>query len=293
MDKKIKVSVCVVTYNQERYIKKCIESIINQKGNFELEVIVSDDGSKDNTRKILDSFRDNKSLKLHFQKNNIGPYNNFLFVHEQAQGDLICHCDGDDFWYPGKLDAQVSYMQHNPDCNVCWTRVDVELSSGVMLPDLITQDITEKKFYRGDVLQLIAIGMNSTKMYRAKTIDVTDFPIVDYYSNVELLEDGYASFASQKRLALYRAGVGISSSNSESKFILLKTMGHFLAKYPQNRARINAALILMFIVELKNRNWKCVKYILKTFRFDISIVSAPYYLLSNLNTIKSLRLPRG
>ncbi|WP_010605757.1 glycosyltransferase family 2 protein [Pseudoalteromonas maricaloris] len=293
MDQKVKVSVCVVTYNQERYIKKCIESILSQEGNFELEVIVSDDGSKDGTRKLLDSFRDNKNLKLHFQENNLGPYNNFLFVHEQAKGDLICHCDGDDFWYPGKLEAQVSYMQNNPDCNVSWTRVDVEFSGGVSLPDRITQGIVNQKFYRGDVLQLISIGMNSTKMYRARAIDDTELPVVDYYSNVELLGDGYASFASEERLALYRAGVGISSSNSESKMILLKTMGHFLSKYPKYRPRVNAALILMLMVELKNRNWLCVKNIIKIIRFDVSIFKAPYYLFSNINTVKSLRLPRG
>ena len=47
------VSVCVVAYNQEEYIEQCLMSIIDQKTNFEFEIIVSDDFSSDNTSKII------------------------------------------------------------------------------------------------------------------------------------------------------------------------------------------------------------------------------------------------
>ncbi|EFJ1025956.1 glycosyltransferase, partial [Escherichia coli] len=49
-----KVSVCVITYNQAKYIKQCIESLITQDCDFDYEIIVSDDCSTDNTREILE-----------------------------------------------------------------------------------------------------------------------------------------------------------------------------------------------------------------------------------------------
>ena len=57
MNKKIEVSICCITYNQEKYIKEAIESFLNQKTDFEYEIVIHDDASTDNTVKILKEYQ--------------------------------------------------------------------------------------------------------------------------------------------------------------------------------------------------------------------------------------------
>lgn len=55
-NKEIKVSICIVTYNQERFVEQALQSILNQNTNFQYEVIIGDDCSTDLTRKIIQDF---------------------------------------------------------------------------------------------------------------------------------------------------------------------------------------------------------------------------------------------
>ena len=56
-NQKIVVSVILTSYNHEKYIKQCVDSILMQKGDFVLEIIIGDDCSEDNTRKILEEYQ--------------------------------------------------------------------------------------------------------------------------------------------------------------------------------------------------------------------------------------------
>ena len=73
-EKKTKVSVCVVTYNQEKYIRKCLQSIIDQKADFDFEIIIADDCSTDNTPTIIQEFyaKYPEIVKPIFREKNIG-----------------------------------------------------------------------------------------------------------------------------------------------------------------------------------------------------------------------------
>lgn len=112
---KPKVSVCVVTFNQEKYIRQCLQSIVDQEVSFSFEVIVGDDGSTDGTRSILREFAERypSIVKPIYNEKNIGPYRNYVSTHSVAKGDYVAHCDGDDFWYPGKLKYQAEYLDNN------------------------------------------------------------------------------------------------------------------------------------------------------------------------------------
>ena len=121
----IKVSVCVVTYNQERYIAECLQSLVDQETNFNFEVIVSDDCSTDRTPEIIKDFqrRYPNIIKPILHKKNMGAYKNFIFVHKQAKGKYVAHMDGDDYALPGKLQIQADYLDHNAECNIVWTHI--------------------------------------------------------------------------------------------------------------------------------------------------------------------------
>ncbi|OYQ72532.1 glycosyltransferase [Wohlfahrtiimonas sp. G9077] len=117
----IKVSVCVVTYNQEKYIGECLESLVTQETNFPFEIIVGDDASTDNTPNIILQYQQKYPdivIPVLRQK-NIGPVENMVDIYKKANGEYIAHLDGDDMALPGKLQIQADTLDANPDCMIC------------------------------------------------------------------------------------------------------------------------------------------------------------------------------
>lgn len=122
------MSVCVITYNQEKYIGHCLQSIVEQKAKFRFEVIVGEDCSVDRTRDIVKEFECKYPTIVRpvFHDCNIGPKNNFLNVLSAANGEYLAFCEGDDYWTDlFKLQKQVEFMEANPDYSMCYHAVDV------------------------------------------------------------------------------------------------------------------------------------------------------------------------
>lgn len=124
------VSVLVVTYNHEKYISRCLDSILNQRVNFNIEVLLGEDFSSDGTRDICIEYARNYpetiKLFLHSRDNNItidgkstGRYN-FLFNVSKSKGKYIAICEGDDYWTDNnKLQKQVDFLENNSDYVMC------------------------------------------------------------------------------------------------------------------------------------------------------------------------------
>lgn len=93
-------SVCIATYNGEKYIKEQLDSILSQLEGDD-EVIISDDGSVDNTVAIINSYKD-KRIRIFFNSFK-SPIKNFEFTLTKAVGDIIFLSDQDDLWLPGKV----------------------------------------------------------------------------------------------------------------------------------------------------------------------------------------------
>ena len=120
-NKEIKVSICIVTYNQERFVEQALQSILNQNTNFQYEVIIGDDCSTDLTRKIIQDFliKYRDIVVPVFHEKNIGPLENLKAVYRKAKGKYIYHLDGDDLALPNKLQRQFDVMESNLDCSIC------------------------------------------------------------------------------------------------------------------------------------------------------------------------------
>lgn len=117
-DSNIKVSVCVITYKQENYIRQCLDSIFMQKTNFNFEVIVAEDASPDNTRQILLEYKEKygDKLKLVLHDENVGVSKNSLSGRILAKGDYIASCEGDDYWTDEyKLQKQFDILEAHPE----------------------------------------------------------------------------------------------------------------------------------------------------------------------------------
>lgn len=129
MNNEVMVSICCLAYNQEKYIKKTLDSFLMQKCDFKFEVIVHDDASTDNTADIIKEYEKNYPelitavCQTENQYSKGGKiFKNFVYPH--AKGKYIAFCEGDDYWIdPLKLQKQVDALEKNDDCSMCICRV--------------------------------------------------------------------------------------------------------------------------------------------------------------------------
>ena len=107
------ISVCIATYNGQKYIKEQVDSIISQLAPSD-EIIVSDDESTDNTIAILKQFNDQRIIVIE-NNNRKGVVGNFENALNHATGEYIFLADQDDVWHPNKVKICLEYLQNN-DC---------------------------------------------------------------------------------------------------------------------------------------------------------------------------------
>jgi glycosyltransferase involved in cell wall biosynthesis len=114
------VSVCMITYGHEKFIREAIEGVLMQNCNFQVELIIANDSSPDKTHETIENLMEenNSSIKIkYFRHNkNIGMMPNFIFALKQGKGKYIALCEGDDYWTdPLKLQKQVDFLESNSE----------------------------------------------------------------------------------------------------------------------------------------------------------------------------------
>src|SRR3990172_11149387 len=112
-----KVSVIIPTFNCEEYIEETLSSVLFQTFT-DFEVIVVDDGSTDNTIKVIKPYLDKIS---YIQKDNGGQGSARNLGISLAKGEYLAFLDSDDLWLPDKLSLQVGYMENNPNVSLTFT----------------------------------------------------------------------------------------------------------------------------------------------------------------------------
>ena len=149
------VSVCIATYNGDKYIKKQIQSIIDQLDSDD-EVIVSDDGSSDDTIKIIHEFNDNRikiiqhdQRKALLRKKNARSFflasDNFEYALTKARGDIVFLSDQDDIWEPNKKNEMIHFFD-NYDCVLCDNSIIDD-------NDMSINGLPHKKMFRKSVIR--------------------------------------------------------------------------------------------------------------------------------------------
>jgi glycosyltransferase involved in cell wall biosynthesis len=105
------ISVCMAAYNGEKYIREQIDSILSQLGQKD-ELIISDDGSTDNTFNIINEINDSR-IKLFHNTIHHGVVGNFNNALEHSNGDVVFFSDQDDIWMNGKVEKCLEALKNN------------------------------------------------------------------------------------------------------------------------------------------------------------------------------------
>lgn len=122
------VSICCISYNQEKFIKATLDGFLMQKTDFPYEIVISDDFSNDNTRQIITEYKTKYPYLFRdvSPESNLGVSKNFIHVLRSARGNYIAFCEGDDYWTdPLKLQKQVDFMESHPECTVTFHRYNI------------------------------------------------------------------------------------------------------------------------------------------------------------------------
>ncbi|NTS75372.1 glycosyltransferase [Catenovulum sp. SM1970] len=124
---KLKLSVIVPVYNLENYITECLDGLVEQKVNFNFEIVVANDCSTDNSLAIVQAYqaRFPELIRIIDNKVNQRLAQNMRLLLAVAKGEYIAYMDGDDVALPGKLQAQVDYLDNHPDCGMVYHEVEV------------------------------------------------------------------------------------------------------------------------------------------------------------------------
>ena len=109
----IRVSVIMLVYNHERFIRHALDSILSQRVNFEYELIIGEDCSPDNSKAIIKEYENKFKERLHaiYREKNIGVKRNFLDCLGKCRGKYIAFLEGDDCWTdPLKLQKMSDFL---------------------------------------------------------------------------------------------------------------------------------------------------------------------------------------
>lgn len=125
------VSICVLTYNHEKYIRQALDSFLCQKTDFEYEIVIHDDASADATAEIIREYERKYPMLIRPMLQTENQYSKGIinvsgtYNFPRARGKYFAFCDGDDFWNDEyKLQKQVDFLEQHPECGLCFHAVN-------------------------------------------------------------------------------------------------------------------------------------------------------------------------
>tara|TARA_B110000003_G_C16651696_1_gene534466 strand:- start:2026 stop:2904 length:879 start_codon:yes stop_codon:yes gene_type:complete len=223
MHKNPLVSILVPSYNHSKYIKKCIECIVNQNyDNYEL--IVIDDGSTDNSVAILSELQKKHGFYLKLNKNQGLAKTLNIGFKEIANGKYFAICASDDFWLPNKLTLQVEFLEKNPNYAMVYGKAKVIDENDNILKEIT--EATNRNLKGGSVFkELILMEFHPPVNYlhRANVIREIGFFqenlwAEDFDMNLRIAKKYYIGFINEY-LFYYRVNNSIPSKGLNFKTI--------------------------------------------------------------------------
>lgn len=214
------VSIITPTYNAERTIASCIESVIAQTY-LDWEMLITDDCSQDSTVKIVEQYAasDARIRLIRLEKNGgAGAARNRSIT--EAQGRYIAFLDADDRWMPNKLQRQVEFMQQH-QVKVCYssyvTARPMDVSDEVFGVVPCPKRVTYRDILRDDRMGCL------TLIYDARSLGKVLMPLMrrrqDWAMKILLLQKAGVAYGVPDTLAVYRVASGSLSGGRKSSLV--------------------------------------------------------------------------
>lgn len=213
---KFRVSIFMLTYNQEKFIAETIKSVLMQQTDFPFQLVIGEDGSSDNTRKICQEFAEKygEKIKLLSSEKNIGLIHNFIRTYKICDGEYVAILDGDDYWTdPFKLKKQVDFLDSHPDHSIVFTRFKKLYPGG----RIVSKNYSEMKSttYFTDIVRGNYI-CSATVMFRNKSHQndypqwIDQFPYGDWPLYLWKTRNEEKIGFLKEETAVYRMEIGVS-----------------------------------------------------------------------------------
>ena len=220
----MKISIVTTNYNTDKYLEQTIQSVLSQKGDFKLEYIITDGGSKDNSLKIIKKY--DKEVKEGKWGNNV----EFKYISEKdkgqsdginkglrmATGDIVAFLNADDIYLENTLNTVVEYFKDNPDCMWLTGYCSIIDENGKQIKGYITKYKNRKlrKFTFEQLLIEDCIPQPAT-FWRRKLLDEVGY--LDETLHYSMDQDLWARLAKRYKLHLIQNYLASFRFTSDTK----------------------------------------------------------------------------
>ncbi|MFT6053545.1 MAG: hypothetical protein ACJAS3_000376 [Roseivirga sp.] len=267
------ISIIIQCYNQVGMIESCLESILKQNIKSEYEILLGDDQSTDGTREICIKYAKKYPtqirLFLHNKENNISidgrPTGRFNFLYNlfSARGTLIALCEGDDYWtWAGKLQNQIDFLDYNPDCLLCYHKVNKVQSQSVFTGNSHVQYNTPVVFNGEELFSqyiptLSVVFRNNHQLYPSEFIKAPHADLLLFsfiVSNGQFADIGIKSGVRR----IHSSGI-YSGLKVKDKLVRMVKTRVVIA----NTAEVSQDIRDASIKNIRQKQWKLAKSLLK------------------------------
>lgn len=222
----MKLSVLVITYNQDRYIAQALDSILMQIVDFDYEIIIGDDCSSDGTISILEKYRAAypRRIKLLLSQINRGATQNFAATLSACHGTYVAMLEGDDYWTSeDKLQRQIDSLDSHPNYVACFTNsVVIDNQGSVVREERVMQE-QQRDLEQVDIVSGCYVPTNTLVFRRALLVQlpskIHDVVNADLILCSVLAEHGAIGFL-DKSTAAYRIHSGSLWSSKPPEYIM-------------------------------------------------------------------------
>ena len=243
----MKVSIICTNYNKGDWVREAMDSFLNQKTNFDFEIIIIDDASTDHSYELIQEYQNKFPEKVRTFRNevNLGITRTWKKVCQEAKGQYIARCDSDDFWTdPLKLQKQVDLLDASTDSLWSNTEFDmVDLDGNLIQKDAFASKALPLIDSYEEMLVMKGMTMASTwlvdtTLMQDVSAQISDTAADDTFElQLELFKRTKISFLSDST-TVYRMNLGsdskpITLETAERRFTgILESQIKYLNKYP-------------------------------------------------------------
>ena len=287
-----KISVIVAVYNTEKYLDRCIESLLNQTYK-NMELVIVEDCSTDSSRKLLKKYKENKNIKVFYNRENRGLSYSRNYGLKKSTGDFIGYIDSDDYVEPDYYEKLMSSIKDNKsDIAIC----------DIKLVDEQTNKIERCKCYANDfdVYSVVNNGFAASacnKLFKRKNIE--KYPFAEGKVNEDIavviptvIQAKKISYADTCYFYVQRGGSIQNSKFSDKRFDIFDGVKTTLERikneqdyeFYKNAIVYNQLILLLMFAIPKEKNF------IKRYKFlkKFNELSKDYKITKNTNYLEYL-----